>query len=112
HCHEWRADDGTGCSDKSQAADFIIGAPTAFLLFSHSAFLQAPRAMLTQDPIEWPDEVEILVDELENESAERPLTRAERALMDVYETVPVLESQDCLHEFWQSGVNHQRIISS
>lgn len=68
--------------------------------------------MLTQEPIEWPDEVEMLVDRLENESAERALTREERALMDVYETVPVLESEDCLHEFWQSAVDHQRVINS
>lgn len=71
-----------------------------------------PPSMLLQDTIEWPDEVEVLMDQLEGESAERDLTREERALMDIYETVPVLESQDCLHEFWQSGMNHQRIINS
>ena len=71
-----------------------------------------PPSMLLQDAIEWPDGVEVLVDQLEGESAERDLTREERALMDIYETVPVLESQDCLHEFWQSGMNHQRIINS
>lgn len=32
--------------------------------------------------------------------------------MDVYETVPLLESGDGLHGFWQSGLNHQRIINS
>ena len=32
--------------------------------------------------------------------------------MDVYETVPLLESEEGLHAFWQSGVNHQRIIGS
>lgn len=68
--------------------------------------------MFSQEPIEWPDEVEILVDRLESESAERGLSREERALMDVYETVPVLESEDGLHEFWQSAVDHQRIIKS
>lgn len=71
-----------------------------------------PPSMLLQDTIEWPDEVEVLMDQLVGESAERDLTREERALMDIYETVPVLESQDCLHEFWQSGMNHQRIINS
>ena len=40
------------------------------------------------------------------------LSREERALMDVYETVPILESEDCLHEFWQSPIDHQRIIKS
>ena len=74
--------------------------------------IQYPPSMLLQDAIEWPDEVEVLVDQIEGESAERDLTREERALMDIYETVPVLESQDCLHEFWQSGMNHQRIINS
>jgi len=68
--------------------------------------------MLSHEPIEWPDEVELLVDRLESESAERALSREERALMDVYETVPLLESQDGLHGFWQSGVNHQRVINS
>lgn len=71
-----------------------------------------PSAMLSHEPIEWPDEVEVLVDRLESESAERNLSREERALMDVYETVALLDSEDCLHEFWQSGVNHQRVINS
>ena len=71
-----------------------------------------PRKMFSQEPIEWPDKVEVLVDRLESESAERDLSREERALMDVYETVPVLESEDCLHDFWQSGVDHQRVINS
>ncbi len=65
-----------------------------------------------QEPIEWPDEVEMLVDKLEGEMAERGLSREERALMDVYETVPILESEDCLHEFWQTPVDHQRVIKS
>lgn len=65
-----------------------------------------------QEPIEWPDEVEVLIDQLESEMAERALNREERALMDVYETVPILESEDCLHEFWQSPINHQRVIKS
>ncbi len=68
--------------------------------------------MFPQDPIEWPDEVEVLIDQLESESTERALTREERALMDVYETVPLLESEDGLHEFWQSPIDHQRIINS
>jgi len=68
--------------------------------------------MLTQEPLEWPDEVEVLIDQLENESTERDLTREERALLDIYETIPILQSNDCLHEFWQSGMNHQRIINS
>src|SRR4051812_38099449 len=72
----------------------------------------SPRAMFSHEPIEWPDEVEALVDRLESESAGRALNREERALMDVYETVAVLESEDGLHGFWQSDVNHQRVIKS
>lgn len=62
--------------------------------------------------MEWPEEVEILIDRLEHESSERALSREERALMDVYETIPVLESEEGLHAFWHSGVNHQRVIKS
>lgn len=65
-----------------------------------------------QEPIEWPDEVEMLVDQLEGEMAGRALSREERAIMDVYETVAILESEDCLHEFWQSPIDHQRVIKS
>jgi len=68
--------------------------------------------MFSHEPIEWPDEVEVLVDLLETEAAERKLTREERALMDVYETVALLEAEDGLHGFWQSGMNHQRVITS
>ena len=68
--------------------------------------------MLSQEPIEWPEKIEVLVDRLESESSERALSREERALMDVVETVPVLESEDGLHGFWHSGVNHQRVINS
>ncbi len=68
--------------------------------------------MFSHEPIEWPEEVEELVDRLESESAERKLTRGERAVMDVYETVVTLEGADGLHGFWQSDVNHQRVINS
>lgn len=68
--------------------------------------------MLPQETIEWPDQIEVLIDQLENESSERDFTREERALMDIYETVPILQSDDSLHEFWQSGIDQQRIINS
>ena len=68
--------------------------------------------MFSPQPLEWPDEVELLVDRLDEESQERELTREERALLDVYETVPVFESEDGLHGFWQSGVEHERVIRS
>ena len=32
--------------------------------------------------------------------------------MDVYEAVVVLQAGDGLHGFWQSDVNHQRVINS
>ena len=54
----------------------------------------------------------MLVDRLETEAAERKLTREERALMDVYETVALVDGEDGLHAFWQSGMNHQRVINS
>lgn len=72
----------------------------------------APGAMFSHEPIEWPDEVEVLIDRLEGESAERALSREERALMDVYETMAVLEDDDGLHGFWHSDANHQRVIKS
>jgi hypothetical protein len=68
--------------------------------------------MFSQEPIEWPEQVESLVDRLESESSGRALSREEQALMDVYETVPMLESEDSLHGFWQSGLDHQRVINS
>jgi hypothetical protein len=68
--------------------------------------------MFSQEPIEWPDKIEILIDHLDTEASHRDLTREERAILDVYETVPILESRDCLHEFWTSRIDHQRIIKS
>lgn len=68
--------------------------------------------MFSHERIEWPDEIEVLIDRLERESAHRKLTREERAVLDVYETVPLLEGEDGLHGFWQSGLNHQRVINS
>jgi len=67
---------------------------------------------MPQEKVEWPDPIEGLIDQLENESSERDFTREERALMDIYETVPILQSDDSLHEFWQSGIDQQRIINS
>ncbi|MEP4079805.1 hypothetical protein [Haloferula sp.] len=66
-----------------------------------------------QEPIEWNDEITLLIDQLDEKSAGDGLTREERALMDVVETVQLLESEgDGLHDFWQSGVDHQRVINS
>ncbi|MEO5713044.1 MAG: hypothetical protein ABIT37_06110 [Luteolibacter sp.] len=65
------------------------------------------------EPIEWDDEITLLIDRLEEKSAEGGLTRQERALMDVVETVQLLDPEgDGLHEFWQSALDHSRIINS
>ena len=65
------------------------------------------------ETIEWSDEVLVLADSLDEKLAEGGLEREERALLDVIETVTMLDPQgDGLHEFWQSGVDHQRIINS
>lgn len=65
------------------------------------------------EPIEWDDEITLLIDQLEEKSTEGGLTRQERALMDVVETVQLLDPEgDGLHEFWQSALDHTRIINS
>ena len=71
-----------------------------------------PRAMFSHTPIEWPDKVETLLECLEDEATERALSREERAILDIVETVPFLEGEDGLHGFWHAGLNHQRIIRS
>ncbi len=65
------------------------------------------------EPIEWDDEITLLIDRIEEKSAEGGLTREERAIMDIVETVQLLDPKgDGLHEFWQTAVNHRRIITS
>ncbi|RYD17415.1 MAG: hypothetical protein EOP88_26710 [Verrucomicrobiaceae bacterium] len=66
------------------------------------------------EPIEWEDEITRLIDRLEEKSADgESLTRPERAIMDVVETVQLLDPEgDGLHEFWQSEIDHRRIIKS
>jgi hypothetical protein len=65
------------------------------------------------EPIEWDDEITLLIDRLEEKSAEGGLTRPERALIDVVETVQLLDPEgDGLHEFWQTPLDHARIITS
>lgn len=68
--------------------------------------------MFAHEPIEWPEEVETLVERLEEEASERKLSRDERALLDVYQTLPLVEGEDGLHGFWHSEINHQRVITS
>jgi|TARA_B110000037_G_C17010856_1_gene461224 hypothetical protein len=65
------------------------------------------------EPIEWDDEITLLIDRIEEKSAEGGLTREERAIMDIVETVQLLDPKgDGLHGFWQTAVNHRRIITS
>ena len=64
------------------------------------------------DTTEFSDEVEILVDKLEQESNERQLNREERALIDVLDTVKLIEDGEGLNEFWLSSIDHSRISNS
>lgn len=64
------------------------------------------------EPIEWCSDIETLVDRLDEESTQRDLTREERALIDVVETVQILQEDDGLHGFWQSDLAQSRIINS
>lgn len=65
------------------------------------------------EPIEWDDDITRLIDRLEEKAADGGLTRQERALMDVVETVQLLDPEgEGLHEFWQSELDHRRIIKS
>jgi hypothetical protein len=64
------------------------------------------------DKTEFSDEVEILVDNLEQESNERELSREERALIDVLDTVKLIEEGEGLNEFWLSSVDQSRVINS
>lgn len=60
---------------------------------------------------EFSDTIEILVDNLENEAQDRTLTRNEQAVIDVVDTVGLVE-QDGLQDFWFSSLNHDQIIKS
>ena len=64
------------------------------------------------DTTEFNDEIEILVDKLEQESNERQLNREERALIDVLDTVKLIEEGEGLNEFWLSSIDHSRISNS
>ena len=64
------------------------------------------------DTTEFSDEIEILVDKLEQDSNERQLNREERALIDVLDTVKLIEEGEGLNEFWLSSIDHARISNS
>ena len=66
-----------------------------------------------REPIEWDDEITMLIENLEEKEEEGGLSRKERALLDVVETVQLLDPEgESLHEFWQTPLNHRRIINS
>ena len=62
--------------------------------------------------LEWTDRVEILLEELEGAADDGGLTREQIAVLDVAETSGLLLEGDGLHDFWQSGVDKQRVINS
>jgi len=61
---------------------------------------------------EFSDDAIILVDKLEREANERELSREEQAVIDVMDTVSLVEEGEGLHEFWQSPIAHEQIINS
>jgi len=61
---------------------------------------------------EFGDDIEILLGELEAASEDRDLTREERAIIDVVDTIRLIESGEGLHEFWQTDLNHSRVMNS
>ena len=66
-----------------------------------------------REPIEWDDDITMLIETLEEKAEQSGLTRKERALMDVVETVQLLDPEgDGLHEFWHTPLDHRRIINS
>lgn len=50
--------------------------------------------------VEWSDEILIFVDELVEKSTESDLSREEQAIVDVVETVQLIEEGDGLHDLW------------
>ncbi|HEX5791140.1 MAG TPA: hypothetical protein VFY13_08290 [Luteolibacter sp.] len=69
--------------------------------------------MSFDEAIEWSDEITQLIEQLEAKAEAGGLNRNERALLDVVETVRVLDPKgDGLHEFWQGDQDHRRVINS
>jgi hypothetical protein len=63
--------------------------------------------------IEWDDQITLLIEQLEEKATDGGMTRQEQALMDVVEAVELLQADgDGLHDFWQSPLDHRRIIKS
>jgi hypothetical protein len=65
------------------------------------------------EPIEWDDQIALLLEQIEEKASDGGLARQEQALMDIVETVELLQADgDGLHDFWQSPLDHRRIIKS
>ncbi|SHK09610.1 hypothetical protein SAMN02745181_3249 [Rubritalea squalenifaciens DSM 18772] len=64
------------------------------------------------EKVEFSEEVEQLLEELEEASEERTLNREERAIVDAVDAVRAIEEGEGLHEFWQSGLDYSRILRS
>ena len=68
--------------------------------------------MSFSDKTEFGDDIEILLSELEAVSENRPLTRGELALIDVVDSIRLIEEGEGLHDFWQTDLDHSRIMNS
>jgi len=68
--------------------------------------------MSFSDKTEFGDDIEILLSELESASENRPLTRGELALIDVVDSIRLIEEGEGLHDFWQTDLDHSRIMNS
>lgn len=68
--------------------------------------------MTFSEHTEFGDEIEILLADLEAAAGERELTRQELAVIDVVDAIRLLEEGEGLHEFWQTDLNHSRILNS
>ena len=61
---------------------------------------------------EFGDDIEILLSDLEAATEDRSLTREELAVIDVVDTIRLIEAGEGLHEFWQTDLNHSRVMNS
>lgn len=68
--------------------------------------------MSFSDNTEFGDDIEILLADLEVASEARDLTREELAVIDVVDAIRLMEEGEGLHDFWQTDLNHSRILKS
>lgn len=74
-------------------------------------FMESKHDQGLKSATEFSDDIEILVNDLEEASHERSLTRNEQAVVDVVDSVNVVE-QEGLQEFWSSPIDQDQIIKS